>query len=419
MRKSTVLFGKIIRSATRLHGGGSAFPGLVVEKIDPGFLKQALSNLPHGVVVISGTNGKTTTTKMLVELLESHGLKVFTNRTGSNFTRGIVSALLGEIHHFKLDVDVAVLELDEAHAVQFVKQVRPTYSVLLNVLRDQLDRFGEIDKTAQLLAAVAQKTTSGVLLNRDDPLIANIAKDNLSAPVRFFGYTAKLADKFPSDDELHGPKNSKRTTTKTDVELISFNEKTAVYKIDGTEKKTSLQLNGAHNILNGAAALAAARMILGKMVDNANLLKALAEVKPAFGRGENIKINGQNLELILVKNPSGFRLALASQLDNNADVMIAINDQYADGRDMSWLWDVDFTTLKNVSVVGGVRAYDMALRLQYDQVKFGLVKPDLKQALKVLLDLPDNKPKQIFCTYTAMLQLRKIVGKSADIEEAL
>ena len=419
MKKSTVLFGKIIRSATRLHGGGSAFPGLMVEKVDPEFLKQTLGDLSHGVIVVSGTNGKTTTTKMVVELLESHGLKVFTNRTGSNFTRGIVSALLGEIHHFKLDADIAVLELDEAHAVQFVKQVKPTYSVLLNVLRDQLDRFGEIDKTAQLLATVAKATTGGVVLNRDDPLISDIAQDKLTAPIEYFGYNAKLADKFPSDDELHGAKRVKKSTPGADVELISFTNKTATYRIDGKPAKTSLRLGGAHNILNGAAALVIARMVLGKTADSSKLLDALANVEPAFGRGENITVNGKNLELILVKNPSGFRLALASQLDHGSDIMIAINDQYADGRDMSWLWDVNFTTLKNVSVVSGVRAYDMALRLQYDDVKIGLVQTDLKQALKAFLNLPGSKPKQIFCTYTAMLQLRKIIGKSADIEDAL
>ena len=174
----SVPLGKFVRRVSRLRGGGSALPGLVVEKIDPGFMRRTLSTLPLGVAVVSGTNGKTTTTKMVVELLESQGLKVFTNRTGSNFTRGVAAALLGEVDwRGRLDADVAVLELDEAHAVHFVNKVPPRYSLLLNVLRDQLDRFGEIDKTAELLQHIASKTTGTVVLNREDPRVARIAPD--------------------------------------------------------------------------------------------------------------------------------------------------------------------------------------------------------------------------------------------------
>ena len=146
------ILGKTVRHVAKLRGGGSALPGLVVEKIDPNFIKDTLASLPLGVVVISGTNGKTTTTKMVVELLEGQGLKVFTNKTGSNFTRGVAAALLGEVDiKGRLHADVAVLELDEAHAVHFVNKIPPNYSLILNVMRDQLDRFGEIDHTASLL----------------------------------------------------------------------------------------------------------------------------------------------------------------------------------------------------------------------------------------------------------------------------
>lgn len=139
------LLGQGVRYASKLRGGGSAFPGLVMEKLHPEFVAEELAKLPYGVVVVSGTNGKTTTTKMTVQLLESQGLKVFTNRTGSNFVRGVAAALLGAMSLTgKLDADIAVLELDEAHAVHFVKAVKPDYALLLNVLRDQLDRFGEI-----------------------------------------------------------------------------------------------------------------------------------------------------------------------------------------------------------------------------------------------------------------------------------
>ena len=419
MKKSTVLIGKGARAVARIKGGGSALPGLITEKIDPGFLANVLSDLPLGMVVVSGTNGKTTTTKMVVELLESYGLKVFTNRTGSNFTRGVVSSLLGEIRNFKLNADIAVLELDEAHAVQFVHQVKPTYALLLNVLRDQLDRFSEIDKTAKLLSEIARNTTGGIVLNRDDPRIAALA-ENADIPVKYFGYKSNLADKFPNDDELHTKKSTKiASKSKTDVELTDFSNRQATYDIDGKSFTTPLLLRGAHNTLNAAAALAITRMVLGKKVNNEKLMSALSQVKPAFGRGESVVINGQELEMILVKNPAGFRIAIAGQYDPNMAVMISINDHFADGRDVSWLYDVDFTAMKEVSVVSGIRAYDMALRLQYDDIKVGLIEPDLRKALSKFLSDNSDKPKQIYCTYTTMLKLRKLIGAIVKIEDAL
>lgn len=164
-RAYSTLLGKAVRSLARLRGGGSALPGLFVEHIDPNFVRDTLADLPMGVVLISGTNGKTTTTKMVVELLESQGLKVFTNRTGSNFIRGVAAALLADVDmKGRLVADIAVLELDEAHAVKFVEHIKPRYSLFLNVMRDQLDRFGEIDKTAQLLGSVVEATSGTIVL---------------------------------------------------------------------------------------------------------------------------------------------------------------------------------------------------------------------------------------------------------------
>ena len=163
----TVTLGHAARLAARLRGGGSggtAFPGLVMERTDPGFLARTLNRLPRGVIVVSGTNGKTTTTKMVVQLLREQGLKVFTNRTGSNFVRGVLASLLTEVDAAgRLDADIAVLELDEAHAVHFVARVRPRACLLLNVMRDQLDRFGEIDYTASLLHSIAKATSDVVV----------------------------------------------------------------------------------------------------------------------------------------------------------------------------------------------------------------------------------------------------------------
>lgn len=414
--------GKVVRHVTRLRGGGSAFPGLVIEKIDPDFTRETLASLPYGVVIISGTNGKTTTTKMTVELLESQGFKVFTNRTGSNFARGVAAALLADIdYRGNLDADVAVLELDEAHAVKFVDSIPPKYSLLLNVMRDQLDRFGEIDTTAGMLAHIAAATTGTVVLNREDPRIAPIA-DNLPEGTKseFFGLSETLRSKFPSDDDLHRTVNSANARD-ADIILQRIDTNTAVFHMDNREETVQLKLKGVYNIYNAAAALALTRTIAAERYNKKALLTALGEVRPAFGRGETLTLDGQPVELVLVKNPSGFRLALESFSPDGYATMIAINDNYADGRDMSWLWDVDFDSLRTLGVaqVSGVRAYDMALRLQYDEVEVVDVTTDVEKALANLRNKYPTQPKRIFCTYTAMLKLRASLGKITEVERIL
>ena len=416
----SVLIGKSVKKLASLRGGGSALPGLVVERIDSGFIARCLSTLPRGVVVISGTNGKTTTTKMVVELFESQGLKVFTNRTGSNFTRGVAAALLGEVDmRGNLDADIAALELDEAHAAHFVKTVKPTYSLLLNVMRDQLDRFGEIDKTADLLAVTAEATSQKVVINREDPRLLRVAAVLSENQRVFFGLSTALEKEFPSDDDMRAKVSKSFKKPHADVTLESLAGHTATIAIGGKSEKVTLKLDGIYNIYNAAAAIALVATVIGTELDKKALFERLSLVTPAFGRGEILTVNGQPCELVLVKNPSGFRLGLKSFDAAGYATMIAINDNYADGRDMSWLWDVDFETLEpeGVAVVGGVRAYDMALRLQYEGVEVTRVSTDLAGALDHFLKDNESTPKRIYCTYTAMLDIRRQLAKVTEVEK--
>ena len=552
----TIALGRAARLAARLRGGGSggtALPGLVMEKTDPGFLRRTLDQLPLGVVVVSGTNGKTTTTKMVVELLTAQGLKVLTNRTGSNFVRGVLASLLTEVDAVgRLDADVAVLELDEAHAVRFVRRVRPRAALLLNVMRDQLDRFGEIDYTASLLHKVAAATTDVVVVNADDPRLSGPAFfKGVRARTAAFGAGPGLRSLFVSDDDLRigaaapgeapasggdaadddaagagpasgapdrgapaetadnapdggapagsapagdgagapaaegaaagagadsdagalagagapgggTPAGTARPAPR--VVLESLQDRGAVVRVDGTDHEVSFAIPGVHNQLNACAALALALEVLGERADVEKLLAALAHVRAAFGRGEVLTLDGRDVELSLVKNPAGFRMGLltaeqAVRARGPETVMIAINDEYADGRDMSWLWDVDFTCLRGegVAVVTGVRAWDMALRLRYDEVPVGTVEPDLGRALTLLRRAPGAgagadapgagagagadadapgagtaepgtgagagsgaaRPMRVFTTYTAMLALRARLGELTEVEEVM
>jgi UDP-N-acetylmuramyl tripeptide synthase len=299
-----------------------------------------------------------------------------------------------------------------------VYAIQPKYSLILNVLRDQLDRFGEIDYTTNLLRTIVEQTTTAVVLNREDRRIADLAKDTRGAEVHYFGLDESLLRVFPSDDNLRGETPKPHAQVPADVTLDSFSDNRASFTLGTTHMEVSLKLNGIYNVYNAAAALAVVRSVLKDTIDIPKLTKALENVTPAFGRGESFTIEQQKLELILVKNPSGFRLGLQSFLSPGVATMIAINDNYADGRDMSWLWDVDFRSLakEGVSQVSGVRGYDMALRLQYDDVSVDNVETKIGKALKRFISNNSDKPMRIYCTYTAMLEIRRALRKSTYVE---
>ena len=411
-----VAAGKAARVASRMRGGGSALPGLVVERLDPRFLTHALADLPRGVVVVTGTNGKTTTTKMLVAILREHGLTVFSNPTGSNFTRGVISSMLAEITLAgRLNADMAVLELDEAHALKFAAEVKPTHSLLLNVARDQLDRFAEIDSTAKLLAQLAGQTTIGVVLNLNDSFVSRIADRVPDAvSVTYFGVDPSIADRLPElqeadvrfEDDFTPP-----APTVADGLLKPLDERRfeVRFGIGDPVGPMVLKQRGLAAMINATAATSMARALLGNDFRDAAAVAALERVEPPFGRGEVIDADGQPLELVLVKNPAGFTVALSTYGSTPVTTMVAINDDYADGRDVSWLYDVSFESLRGRGVVltSGVRAYDMALRLQYDEVSVAQVEPDLDIALERFLTQYKDEPKRLFCTYTAMMALRR------------
>lgn len=425
MRTShTIMIGKAIQKIARIRGGGTALPGLVVEKLDKQFVGKMLSELPRGVIVVSGTNGKTTTTKIISELLGAYGLRVFTNKTGSNFVRGIAAAIVSEVDSGgKLPHDIAVLELDEAHAVQFIRHAPVHHALILNVMRDQLDRFGEIDYTAGLLKQVVAAAQKSVVLNRDDPRVSALASSAADGVgVSYFGANTDLHGIFLSDDKLHQSESEQPIPPPAlhdaTVELLAFEAHSAKFRVGGSTFDVSMQLAGVYNYLNASGALAICLAVLGESASPEKLTHALASVKPAFGRGETVSIGGQDVELVLVKNPSGFRLALASFDPADTSVMIAINDLYADGRDMSWLWDVDFSSLQagGVDTVTGIRAYDMALRLHYDDVPTRTIDPELGSALDVFLSTKYAGTRRIFCTYTAMLKIRRLMRKYTKLE---
>lgn len=415
MRYIALVVGKLIFFGLQLFGQrGAALPGLVVERLFPRFLAKSLALLPEGVIIITGTNGKTTSTKMLTHILRADK-KVLTNPTGSNFVRGIVSSV---IQHStwsgRLPYDIGVFELDEAYAALFVDQFKPRGTVVLNVMRDQMDRFGEIDYTTKLLTKVVNKTTDFVILNGDDERVATMA-DKAKAAIYFFVVDSDLRDIFRTDDELHGGVKTTRKTYQASAKLKEFDSNNqATIIVDDQTLIMTLKARGTYNAQNATAiVLTAAR--LNTSVDI--ITTRISEISPAFGRGEHIKISGKTVILQLVKNPGGFRHALLSgEGYSQAATMIAINDDYADGRDVSWLWDVDFDKgISGIVITSGTRADDMRLRLKYDDISVTSSLCNLTTGLDKLLDIP-GETYLIYTTYTAMLELRALLAKKTDIE---
>jgi lipid II isoglutaminyl synthase (glutamine-hydrolysing) len=416
------LLGKTVAGAVRARGrsGGQALPGLVVETLIPGYLGVMLKQLPDGVVIITGTNGKTTTTKMVVELLRANGKRVLTNPTGSNLTRGIISSVSQQAKHSgKLSFDIAVFELDEAYARQFTDAIKPRYVLGLNASRDQLDRFGEVDKVALLIAEAMLSATRGIITNADDKRLSD-AVAGAEIPVTYFGIARELLQYFPRDDELVAIDKPtsylQAANVPLQVELLNFKGETATYRV-GKEKITAtLHVTGQHNFQNAAAALALTRTLLPDTTSSM-LIEQLSEIRPAFGRGQTFRLkNGSTLQLNLVKNPASFRQGLASYVQPGTTLMIAINDRVADSKDTSWLWDVDFSSLRGhrITSTTGTRAVDMALRLRYEEIEVDIIETNVDQALERFCIQTGDKV--VFATYTAMLHMHATLSRKAGKE---
>lgn len=417
---STVI-GKLTFLLLRLFGrSGSALPGLIVEKLNKNYLSNSIGVLPCGFVVITGTNGKTTTTKIVSDLARASGLRVLTNKTGSNFVRGVISATVdASSWSGKLPYDVAILEQDEAHAVRLVNILRPRGVVALNVMRDQLDRFGEIDTTAKLINKVVDKASEFVVLNTNDPRIGKykVPKDK---KVTWFGHSKNLTSEFLSDDQHHSSDELKfHQAEKPQFSLISLASDKVHIRVNDREHEVKMHLDGPHNALNSIAALAAFSHIVPE-VEISDTLNALSSIEPAFGRGETVTLkSGGKLRVQLIKNPAGFTHSLKLLSTQKYGVIgIMINDNHPDGRDVSWLWDVTYSGLSDSNadlICGGTRGWDMAVRLKYDGIKADETHIDLSKFTREIV----NKAQAtgggiVFCTYTAMLQLRGELAKYSD-----
>ena len=405
---------------------GTAIIGLLTRKICPDFLIYANKYITNKKINITGTNGKTTTSGLLAHIISNSGRKVINNSMGANMLNGVVNALALQINPFK-KAEYSVIEVDEANVELVYKDFDADYLLVTNLFRDQLDRYGELATTKSYIQnGINLKPEITLLLNADDPLVASIeGTHKIFYGVNSVTYEDGLTKTESSVEEIftcpcgknliydkkfyaqqghyHCECGYKRPETKYSADII-LHKNYSIIVINGIEYK--IPLVGLFNAYNALGAIALATEIGIKDIE-----KNLMSFKVAFGRSEIKSLYGHRTLIQLIKNPVGANEVLKT-INPETNLLIAINDNYADGRDVSWLWDAEFewvAAIKKDVIVSGTRAKDMALRLKYaglnpDKIK---VIDDIKKAVKYIGEISEGDIT-ILPTYTALLKIDKM-----------
>ena len=443
---AALIAAKATRAALRVTGrGATTLPGLVALALDPAVAGHLAARLPKGVVLVTGTNGKTTTSRMLADVVRLAGWHPVHNRAGSNLARGIAAALVADATWIgEPRADGAIFEVDEATIVAVARLVRPRVVVVTNLFRDQLDRYGELDTVARRMrdAAALLPPDATLVLNADDPIV-NLVGDTFAGRLVRFGIDDErvhgaLAQNV--SDLTHCPRCRARlhydrvvlghvgdyrcpncgfARPRPDIGATRLDTDAAGTRLmlgAGEGAAVRVPVPGVYNAYNALAAIAAAHA-LGIAAETA--ARAIASYRPAFGRLETVEAEGRRLRLVLVKNPAGFNAAATTLLTGDASVRLltALNDLDADGRDVSWIWDADFEALAprvEWAVVTGLRSRDLALRLKYAGLaleRMSVVDGWDDAIRDVLQRSRPGDEITVLSTYTATLALRRTLSK--------
>jgi UDP-N-acetylmuramyl tripeptide synthase len=441
--------GELARRAGR--GGGTSLPGKVLMRMEPHAIAELASRLTRGSVVVSATNGKTTTAGMIASILQCSGIPIVHNRAGANMAGGIASTLLAAARpHQRIAGELGLFEVDEFWLDRVSTELRPRAVLLSNLFRDQLDRYGELDTIADRWAQVVATLPPGarLVLNADDPLIADLGRE---APgVSYFGVedpAMALPEMQHASDSKHCRRcgaayvydavylghlghyhcpNCDQRRPDPDVaaeEITLQGTRSAAFTLrtpDGSVR-VQLPLPGLYNVYNalGAAALC---VQLGIALDE--VVAGLEAVTASFGRAETVSVGGVELSILLIKNPAGANEVLRTLTlePGELDLLAVLNDNTADGRDVSWVWDADFELLAarvRQVTCAGTRAAELAVRLKYAGVPVErlVLEPHLKAALDRAL--ADTTSDRLFAlpTYTALLELRDELATRGHVDQ--
>ncbi|MBW6411220.1 Mur ligase family protein [Clostridium weizhouense] len=437
LAKSTAFLSKHILK------GGSTFPGKVALKVDKTILKKVSAG--YKVILVTGTNGKTTTTSMITNILREKDFNVITNNTGANLYPGITACFISNYKFFKkVENRYAVIEVDEANVKFITEHINPEIITVTNLFRDQLDRYGEVYTTLnKILEGVVKVPSSKLILNGDESLLGKL---DLKNPTIYYGFNTPISENSSIDINADS-KFCKVCKSRYSYNFVTYNHlgdfycdecgykrpelSYSVNKIfDLTPENSSVLINdteilisqsGAYNIYNALCAYSITKE-LG--VEDNIIANSLQNQNSSFGRQEQIQIDNKHIEIILVKNPAGYNQALDTLCLNKEDFSAAflLNDNYADGRDVSWIWDVDFEKISSLPIknifVSGMRMYDMAVRLKIaglDKDKF-VLEEDYEKLTEAIKNSSCSKV-YILATYTAMINYRKYLHSKGYIKK--
>jgi UDP-N-acetylmuramyl tripeptide synthase len=445
----------------RRGGGATSAPGKVLLRLEPRAIGLLGARLQHGSVLISATNGKTTTAAMAAAILAQEGVGLVHNRAGANMAGGVASTLLAASRgRNSIAGELGLFEVDELWLDRLAAQLHPRAILLGNLFRDQLDRYGELETIAERWAHVVRDgpgRDASLVLNADDPLVADLGRGR-DGGVLYFGV---------ADDSLALPRMAHAADAKhcrncgapyifdavylghlgryhcpacgqtrpapevfaTDVRLEGVQAARFTLHTTAGEADVALPLPGLYNVYN---ALAAAALAHALEIPLGSIVAGLESSRAAFGRGELVQIGApahpRALRILLVKNPAGANEVLRTLAlePGQHDLLGVLNDNIADGRDVSWIWDADFELLagrvRHVTC-SGTRAAELAVRLKYAGVEPARihVQPDLASALSAAQATapPDGTPLYALPTYTAMLSLRELLSAGGQTRSAL
>ncbi len=409
--------------------GGTNLPGKVAIKLYPSILSEVSKG--YTTIFVTGTNGKTTTTKMLVSMINENGQKVITNEAGANMKTGIITCFIDNYKRSNKNA-YAVIEIDEANLKHVSKELDTHYLLITNIFRDQLDRYGEVYTTLNMILDGINSKDTVLMLNGDEPLFGNIKNENKKI---FFGLDIKNDNKVDVNVEGKFCINCGSPYSYNFVSyshlgdyycegcgykrpILSYVVNEVVQNSDGTtdfvykNNKIKLNMSGLYNVYNAIAGICVTET-LGLDINKS--IESLLKEKSPFGRQEEITIYGKTLKLMLVKNPAGYNEALNTlmALDKKVTTCFMLNDRAADGKDVSWIFDVNFERVSHVikkAFCGGERAFDMAIRINISGVEKENIKtfPSYQLFLDLLSECEDDIV-YTFVTYTCMLDFRKFL----------
>lgn len=409
-----ILVGRLVRILARARGGGSAFPGLVAQKIDPQFLEHTVGRIPGGVVFITGSNGKSTTTAMAVAVCRAHGLRVFTNPAGSNLPQGLASAVLADARlNGRIDADIAILEVDEAYGPMISARLAPAYFVVTNLQLDQLNRFGEPERVWEMMLTVAKRTTKGLLVNDAEPALLALAEGlSEGVAVDTISLTEGLRTKHPEGlSQAHLGDYRGRIVPSVSPRLVLSDrdhDTATVVDQEGVAHTFSLPAPGLHWGIDATLALALSMPLLREKWSWQHAEAAFAELPPVWGRAETVSYAGRDFELLMQKNLPSMQVNLQTVVEPPATVWVAVDEGTPDP---SWIYDLDLGPIKRVDVLSGSKAWQWATFLTYRGIELGDIVEDTKEAMDYLAGLgPAGTPVTAIVNYEQMMAMRRIAG---------